>query len=38
MCYKVVIASFGGDDTTLVKYLIISLEGAVVNWYSRLPL
>jgi hypothetical protein len=37
MCYKVVIASSDGDDATLVKSLIISLEGATVNWYSRLP-
>jgi hypothetical protein len=35
MCYKVAIASSGGDDATLVKSLIISLEGAAANWYLR---
>jgi hypothetical protein len=37
MCYEAALASFGGDDTTLAKSLIISLEGAAANWYSRLP-
>jgi hypothetical protein len=37
MCYEVAIASAGGDEATLTKSLIISLEAAVVNWYSRLP-
>jgi hypothetical protein len=37
MCYKVVIASAGGDEATLAKSLIISLEDAAANWYSRLP-
>jgi hypothetical protein len=37
MCYKVVIALLGGDDATLAKSLIMSLEGATANWYSRLP-
>jgi hypothetical protein len=36
MCYETAIASAGGDDTTLTKSLIISLENVVVNWYSRL--
>jgi hypothetical protein len=36
MCYEVAIASAGGDEATLTKSLIISLEAAVVNWYSRL--
>jgi hypothetical protein len=36
MCYKAAIASAGGDETTLAKSLIISLEEAVANWYSRL--
>jgi hypothetical protein len=27
----------GGDEATLAKSLIISLEDAVANWYSRLP-
>jgi hypothetical protein len=38
MPYKAAIALVGGDDTTLAKSLIISLEDAVANWYSRLPL
>jgi hypothetical protein len=37
MCYEVAIASTGGDETTLTKSLIISLEDAIANWYSRLP-
>jgi hypothetical protein len=37
MCYEAAIASTGEDDATLAKSLIISLEGAPVNWYSRLP-
>jgi hypothetical protein len=37
MCYEAAIASSGRDDATLVKSLIISLEGADANWYSRLP-
>jgi hypothetical protein len=36
MCYKVAIASFGGIETTLTKSFIISLKGAVANWYARL--
>jgi hypothetical protein len=36
MCYEATIASSSGDDATLVKSLIISLEGAAANWYSRL--
>jgi hypothetical protein len=32
-----VIASSGGDDTTLAKSFIISLENAAANWYARLP-
>jgi hypothetical protein len=36
MCYKAAIASSGGDDATLAKLLITSLEGASKNWYSRL--
>jgi hypothetical protein len=38
MCYEVAIASAGGDEGTLIKSLIISLEDATTNWYSRLPL
>jgi hypothetical protein len=37
MCYEAAIALTGGDETTLAKSLIISLEDATANWYSRLP-
>jgi hypothetical protein len=37
MSYEVVIASSGGEDTTLTKSFIISLENVAVNWYARLP-
>jgi hypothetical protein len=37
MCYKATITLVGRDDATLAKSLIISLEGAITNWYSRLP-
>jgi hypothetical protein len=37
MCYKAAIASAGRDEATLTKSLIISLEDAAANWYSRLP-
>jgi hypothetical protein len=37
MCYEAAITSVGGDDATLTISLIISLEDAVANWYSRLP-
>jgi hypothetical protein len=36
MCYEAVIASAGRDEATLTKFLIISLEDATANWYSRL--
>jgi hypothetical protein len=36
MSYKATIASAGGDEATLTKSLIISLEDATANWYSRL--
>jgi hypothetical protein len=36
MCYEATIASVGGDDATLAKSLIISLEDAAINWHSRL--
>jgi hypothetical protein len=36
MCYEVAIASVGGDEATLTKSLITSLEDATTNWYSRL--
>jgi hypothetical protein len=38
MCYEAVIASSRGNDTTLTKSFIISLEGEVTNWYARLQL
>jgi hypothetical protein len=37
MCYGAAIASTGGDEATLTKSLIISLEDAAANWYYRLP-
>jgi hypothetical protein len=37
MSYEAVIASSGGDDTTLTKSFIISLENVAANWYTRLP-
>jgi hypothetical protein len=37
MCYEATIASAGGDEATLAKSLIIFVEDAAVNWYSRLP-
>jgi hypothetical protein len=37
MCYEATIASAGGDEATLPKSLIISLEDVAVNWYYRLP-
>jgi hypothetical protein len=37
MSYEAAIASAGGDEATLIKSLIISLEDAITNWYSRLP-
>jgi hypothetical protein len=38
MCYEAAIASAGGDEATLTKSFVISLEDAAANWYSRLPL
>jgi hypothetical protein len=37
MSYKAAIASAGGDKATLTKSLIMSLEDAAANCYSRLP-
>jgi hypothetical protein len=37
MLYEAAITSFSGDDTTLAKSFIISLENAIANWYTRLP-
>jgi hypothetical protein len=36
MSYEAAIASTRGDEATLTKSLIISLEDAAANWYSRL--
>jgi hypothetical protein len=36
MSYKATIASSGGDETTLAKSFIISLDGAATKWYARL--
>jgi hypothetical protein len=36
MCYEADITSPGGDEAILAKSLIISLEDATMNWYSRL--
>jgi hypothetical protein len=37
MCYEAAIASAGSDKANLAKTIIISLEDAAANWYSRLP-
>jgi hypothetical protein len=37
MSYQVVVASSGGDDTTMAKSFIIALEGPTLTWYTRLP-
>jgi hypothetical protein len=37
MCYEATIFSAGGDEATLAKSLIIFVEDAAANWYSRLP-
>jgi hypothetical protein len=37
MSYEAVIASARGDEATLTKSLIISLEDVAANWYSMLP-
>jgi hypothetical protein len=37
MSYEAAITLAGGDEATLAKSLIISLEDAAANWYSRLP-
>jgi hypothetical protein len=36
MCYEATIISSGGNKTTIAKSFIISLEGAIENWYARL--
>jgi hypothetical protein len=37
MSYEATIASTGGDESTITKSVIISLEDAAANWYSKLP-
>jgi hypothetical protein len=37
MSYEAAIALFGGDETTLTKSFITSLENVATNWYARLP-
>jgi hypothetical protein len=37
MSYEATVATFGGDEATLTKSLIIFLEDAAANWYSRIP-
>ena len=37
MSYQVTVASSGGDDATMAKSFIISLEGPALTWYTRLP-
>jgi hypothetical protein len=37
MSYQVIVASSGGDDATMAKSFIISLEGPALTWYTRLP-
>jgi hypothetical protein len=38
LSYEATIVAAGGDEATLTKSLIISLEDAAAHWYSRLPL
>jgi hypothetical protein len=37
MSYQVAITSSGGDDATMAKSFIITLEGPSLTWYTRLP-
>jgi hypothetical protein len=37
MSYQVTVVSAGGDDTTMAKSFIITLEGPALTWYTRLP-
>jgi hypothetical protein len=37
MCYEAAIASVGGDEATLAKSLIISVDDVAANCYYRLP-
>jgi hypothetical protein len=36
ICYEATITSSRGDEATLAKSFIISLEGTIANWYVRL--
>jgi hypothetical protein len=36
MSYQVAVASSGGDDATMAKSFIITLEGPTLTWYTRL--
>jgi hypothetical protein len=36
MSYQVAVASFGGDEATMAKSFIITLEGPTLTWYTRL--
>jgi hypothetical protein len=36
MSYQVTVASSGGDDATMAKSFIITLEGPALTWYTRL--
>jgi hypothetical protein len=37
MSYQVAVASSGGDDATMAKSFIITLEGPALTWFTRLP-
>jgi hypothetical protein len=37
MSYQIIVASSGGDDTTMAKSFTIALEGSALTWYIRLP-
>jgi hypothetical protein len=37
MSYQVAIASSGGDNATMAKSFIITLEGPTLTWSTRLP-
>ena len=38
MSYQVTVASSRGDDATMAKSFVITLEGPTLTWYTRLPL
>ena len=37
MSYQVAVASSRGDDATMAKSFIITLQGPALTWYTRLP-